>query len=218
MQVDYGDATTVADASDAHSVSRLFPLTFGQPLVHLSCKSGGPAKDPPSFRIGVVFCGRQSPGGHNVICGIYDAIKYHSPKSKIIGFCGGTEGLFMQKTIEITEDLVLAYRNQGVTSNTDAAQLAETFADTKCQTRVVGVPVTLYGDLKNQFVEADVGFDTICKVILSEEVPSSKLTLFDITKRICDAVQARAEQDEAVLSPSVPIISPMNSYERDLIA
>lgn len=30
---------------------------------------------------------------------------------------------------------------------------------------MVGVPVTLYGDLKNQFVEANVGFDTICKVL-----------------------------------------------------
>nr|GEW11734.1 pyrophosphate--fructose 6-phosphate 1-phosphotransferase subunit alpha [Tanacetum cinerariifolium] len=28
---------------------------------------------------------------------------------------------------------------------------------------VVGVPVTLNGDLKNQFVETNVGFDTICK-------------------------------------------------------
>lgn len=31
--------------------------------------------------------------------------------------------------------------------------------------QVVGVPVTLNGDLKNQFVETNVGFDTICKVI-----------------------------------------------------
>lgn len=30
--------------------------------------------------------------------------------------------------------------------------------------QVVGVPVTLNGDLKNQFVETNVGFDTICKV------------------------------------------------------
>ncbi|KAL8253315.1 hypothetical protein R6Q59_037008 [Mikania micrantha] len=52
----------------------------------------------------------------------------------------------------------------GVTSNTDAAQLAETFAEAKCSTKVVGVPVTLNGDLRNQFVEANVGFDTICKV------------------------------------------------------
>jgi 6-phosphofructokinase len=32
--------------------------------------------------------------------------------------------------------------------------------------QVVGVPVTLNGDLKNQFVETTVGFDTICKVAL----------------------------------------------------
>lgn len=32
--------------------------------------------------------------------------------------------------------------------------------------QVVGVPVTLNGDLKNQFVETNVGFDTICKVLL----------------------------------------------------
>ncbi|GKA19869.1 zinc finger BED domain-containing protein RICESLEEPER 2 [Tanacetum coccineum] len=37
----------------------------------------------------------------------------------------------------------------GVTSNSDAAQLAETFAETKCATKVVGVPGTLNGDLKN---------------------------------------------------------------------
>ncbi|KAK8462967.1 hypothetical protein SEVIR_1G300500v4 [Setaria viridis] len=129
----------------------------------------------------------------------------------------------------------------GVTSNTDAAQLAETFAEAKCATKVVGVPVTLNGDLKNQFVETTVGFDTICKVnsqlisnmctdalsaekyyyfirlmgrkashvalecslqshpnmvILGEEVAASKLTIFDITKQICDAVQARAEKDK----------------------
>lgn len=37
-------------------------------------------------------------------------------------------------------------------------------------------------------------FDHFVQVILAEEVDSSKLTLFDITKQICDAVQARAEQ------------------------
>lgn len=31
-------------------------------------------------------------------------------------------------------------------------------------------------------------------MILGEEVAAYKLTIFDITKQICDAVQARAEQ------------------------
>ncbi|KAL6570039.1 hypothetical protein OROMI_014553 [Orobanche minor] len=114
----------------------------------------------------------------------------------------GSEGLFAQKTLEITDDILVTYKNQGgydllgrtkdqirtteqvnaalntcmalkldalvviggVTSNTDAPQLAETFAERKCSRKVVGIPVTLNGDLKNQFVETNVGFDTICKV------------------------------------------------------
>nr|GMD31082.1 pyrophosphate--fructose 6-phosphate 1-phosphotransferase subunit alpha [Ipomoea batatas]GME11060.1 pyrophosphate--fructose 6-phosphate 1-phosphotransferase subunit alpha [Ipomoea batatas] len=284
VRVEFGDATTAADPSGGHTISRLFPHTFGQPLAHFLRAS---AKVPdaqiitehPSIRVGIVFCGRQSPGGHNAIWGLYDAIKVHNPNSTLLGFLGGSEGLFAQKTLEITDDILATYKNQGgydllgrtkdqirsteqvnaaltactslkldglvivggVTSNTDAAYLAEAFAEAKCPTKVVGVPVTLNGDLKNQFVETNVGFDTICKVnsqlisnvctdalsaekyyyfirlmgrkashvalectlqshpnmvILAEEVAASKLTLFDITKQICDAVQARAEQDK----------------------
>lgn len=34
VELEYGDATTVADPSDAQSVTRSFPLTYGKPLVH----------------------------------------------------------------------------------------------------------------------------------------------------------------------------------------
>ncbi|OMP04033.1 hypothetical protein CCACVL1_02208, partial [Corchorus capsularis] len=284
VRVEFGDTTTSLDPADAHTISRAFPHTFGQPLAHFLRAT---AKVPdaqiitehPAIRVGIVFCGRQSPGGHNVIWGLQKALEIHNPNSTLLGFLGGTQGLFAQKTLEITDDILSTYKNQGgydllgrtqdqirtteqvkaalaacndlkldglviiggVTSNTDAAQLAETFAEAKCPTKVVGVPVTLNGDLKNQFVETNVGFDTICKVnsqlisnmctdalsaekyyyfirlmgrkhshvalectlqshpnmvILGEEVAASKLTLFDITKQICDAVQARAAQDK----------------------
>lgn len=42
-------------------------------------------------------------------------------------------------------------------------------------------------------------FEIFWQVILAEEVAASKLTLFDITKQICDAVQARAEQGMQLL-------------------
>ncbi|XP_021717796.1 pyrophosphate--fructose 6-phosphate 1-phosphotransferase subunit alpha [Chenopodium quinoa] len=284
VRVEYGDRTTAIDPADAHAISRYYPHTFGQPLAHFLRAT---AKVPdahiitehPTIRVGVVFSGRQSPGGHNVIWGLFNALKIHNSNNVLLGFLGGTEGLFAQKTLEITDEILSTYKNQGgydllgrtkdqirtteqvnaalasckalkldglviiggVTSNTDAAQLAETFAEAKCSTKVVGVPVTLNGDLKNQFVEADVGFDTICKVnsqlisnvctdalsaekyyyfirlmgrkashvalectlqshpnmvILGEEVAASKLTLFDLTTQICDAVQARAEKDK----------------------
>ncbi|KAG6699723.1 hypothetical protein I3842_08G079400 [Carya illinoinensis] len=284
VRVEFGDATTAADPSDFQCISRCFPHTYGQPIAHFLRAT---AKVPdaqiitehPTIRVGLVFCGRQSPGGHNVIWGLLNALKIHNPKSTLLGFLGGSEGLFAKTTLEITDEVLSTYKNQGgydllgrtkdqirtteqvnaaliscqdlkldglvivggVTSNTDAAQLAETFAEEKCATKVVGVPVTLNGDLKNQFVEANVGFDTITKVnsqlisnvctdalsaekyyyfirlmgrkashvalecalqshpnmlILGEEVAASKLTLFDITKQICDAVQARAGQDK----------------------
>ncbi|PNY08554.1 pyrophosphate-fructose 6-phosphate 1-phosphotransferase subunit alpha-like protein [Trifolium pratense] len=284
VRVEFGDATTTADPSDEPSISRSFPNTYGHPLAHFLRAT---AKVPdaqiitehPPIRVGIVFCGRQSPGGHNVIWGLHSALKIHNPNSVLLGFLGGSDGLFAQKTLEITEDVLSTYKNQGgydllgrtkdqirtteqvnaalatctnlkldglviiggVTSNTDAAQLAETFAVAKCPTKVVGVPVTLNGDLKNQFVETNVGFDTICKVnsqlisnvcidalsaekyyyfirlmgrkashvalectlqshpnmvILGEEVAQSKLTLFEISRKISDAVQARAEQDK----------------------
>ncbi|KAL3830561.1 hypothetical protein ACJIZ3_019363 [Penstemon smallii] len=284
VRVELGDATTAVDPSGSHTISRSFPHTFGQPIAHFlrataKVLDAQIISDHPAARVGVVFCGRQSPGGHNVIWGLFDALKVHNPKSTLLGFLGGSEGLFAQRALEITDDILSTYKNQGgydllgrtkdqirtteqvnaafdactalkldalviiggVTSNTDAAQLAETFAERKCTTKVVGVPVTLNGDLKNQFVEANVGFDTICKVnsqlisnvctdalsaekyyyfirlmgrkashvalectlqshpnmvILAEEVAASKLTLFDITKQICDAVQARGEQDK----------------------
>ncbi|CAL9105526.1 unnamed protein product [Musa acuminata var. zebrina] len=284
VRVEFGDSTTCADPSSEHVIGRAFPHTFGQPLAHFLRAT---AKVPdaqiitehPPMRVGVVFCGRQSPGGHNVVWGLYSAIKIHNPDSILLGFVGGTEGLFAQRTLEITDEVLATYKNQGgydllgrtvdqirtteqvnaaltacrdlkldglvivggVTSNSDAAQLAETFAEAKCPTKVVGIPVTFYGDLKNQFVETDVGFDTVCRVnsqlisnvcidalsaekyyyfirlmgrkashvalecalqshpnmlILGEEVALSKLTIFDITKQICDAVQARAEKEK----------------------
>lgn len=34
VRVELGDATTAADPADVHSISRSFPLTYGQPLAH----------------------------------------------------------------------------------------------------------------------------------------------------------------------------------------
>lgn len=39
-------------------------------------------------RVGIVFSGRQAPGGHNVIWGLYEALKVHNAKSTLLGFLG----------------------------------------------------------------------------------------------------------------------------------
>ncbi|CAN6173892.1 unnamed protein product [Urochloa humidicola] len=207
VRVEFGESTTSIDPKCADIVAQTFPQTFGQKLVHFlepnsMASDAQVIKQHPPIRVGVLFSGRQSPGGHNVIWGIYDAMKARNPHNILLGFVGGTEGLFAKKAMEITDDVLSSYKNQGgfdllgrtvdqirtkeqinaamstccdlsldgliiiggVTSNSDAAQLAETFATHNCKTKVIGAPVTLSGDLKNQFVETTVGFDTVCKV------------------------------------------------------
>lgn len=51
----------------------------------------------------------------------------------------------------------------GDDSNTNAAHLAKYFEAHHAQIAVVGVPKTIDGDLKNQWVEASFGFDTAAK-------------------------------------------------------
>ena len=51
----------------------------------------------------------------------------------------------------------------GDDSNTNAALLAEYFAANGDGIQVIGVPKTIDGDLKNEFIETSFGFDTACK-------------------------------------------------------
>jgi pyrophosphate--fructose-6-phosphate 1-phosphotransferase len=52
----------------------------------------------------------------------------------------------------------------GTFTNTDAAHLAEFFVQKGSNTRVVGVPCTIDGDIKSEYVETTVGFDTACRI------------------------------------------------------
>ncbi len=52
----------------------------------------------------------------------------------------------------------------GDDSNTNAAYLAEFCAQRKLAKTIVGVPKTIDGDLKNEYLDISFGFDTACKV------------------------------------------------------
>ena len=52
----------------------------------------------------------------------------------------------------------------GDDSNTNACLLAEYYAETNANIRVIGCPKTIDGDLKNEYIEASFGFDTACRV------------------------------------------------------
>jgi pyrophosphate--fructose-6-phosphate 1-phosphotransferase len=48
-----------------------------------------------------------------VISGLFDALKGANPASKLIGFLGGPSGILNDKTLEITDQVMDAYRNTG---------------------------------------------------------------------------------------------------------
>ena len=63
--------------------------------------------------IGIVFSGGPAPGGHNVIAGLYDASINANAETRLYGFLMGPDGIIENEAIEITKELVDAYRNLG---------------------------------------------------------------------------------------------------------
>lgn len=103
-----GAATkSVADQED---IKKLFPNTYGMPLITFE---PGEKKNNPVKNVGVILSGGQAPGGHNVICGIFDGLKSLNPANKLYGFLGGPSGLVDHKYIELTKEIVDEYRNTG---------------------------------------------------------------------------------------------------------
>ncbi len=184
----------------APMVSEEFPKTLGNKLVRVDAGPAGAPAGP--MKVAVVLSGGQAPGGHNVIAGLFDALKKANPASRLYGFTGGPTGIIKNKYIELTSDLIDAHRNTGGfdligsgrgkiekpeeleacrenltnlevqalvviggdDSNTNAAFLAEDFLAHGLDIRVIGVPKTIDGDMKNEFIEASFGFDSASKV------------------------------------------------------
>ncbi len=179
-------------------LGNIFPKTLTQPKLTFTIDY---ERERTPLRVGVVLSGGQAAGGHNVISGLFDALKILHSDSQLFGFLNGPDGIINHDYVELTESAIADYRNQGgfdligsgrtkietpeqfkhtvenVTklnldglvviggddSNTNAALLAEHFLEKKLKTRVIGVPKTIDGDLKNDEIEISFGFDTATK-------------------------------------------------------
>lgn len=91
-------------------IKKLFPNTYGMPLVEFV--PGDEAHDK-KINVGVILSGGQAPGGHNVICGLFDALKKLNPANRLYGFLMGPGGLVDHNYMEITADFIEDYRNTG---------------------------------------------------------------------------------------------------------
>ena len=91
-------------------IKKLFPNTYGMPLVEFV---PGEQTSHKPVNVGVILSGGQAPGGHNVITGLFDAIKKLNPQSRLYGFILGPGGLVDHNYMELTKEIVDEYRNTG---------------------------------------------------------------------------------------------------------
>lgn len=198
-EISVKEGAETQSVADQEKVKALFPNTYGKK--EITFEKGVNTSATKVQKVGVILSGGQAPGGHNVISGLYDALKATSKENELYGFKNGPSGLLDDDFIVFTDEYIDEYRNtggfdiigsgrtklesneqfavvaevckkHGITavviiggddSNTNAAVLAEYFAQHETGVQVIGCPKTIDGDLKNDDIECSFGFDTATK-------------------------------------------------------
>ncbi|MBR5565111.1 MAG: diphosphate--fructose-6-phosphate 1-phosphotransferase [Roseburia sp.] len=97
--------------ADQDKIKALFPNTYGKK--EITFEKGTNTSAPKKHIVGVILSGGQAPGGHNVVCGLYDALKATNPENELYGFKGGPSGLIEDDYIVMTDEYINQYRNTG---------------------------------------------------------------------------------------------------------
>jgi len=100
-----------SSVADQEKIKALFPNTYGKKEIVF--EKGKNTSAPKKQVVGVILSGGQAPGGHNVVSGLYDALKATNKENILLGFKGGPSGLTDDKYVEITGDFLDKYRNTG---------------------------------------------------------------------------------------------------------
>ena len=108
VKVKEGEPTQSVGNQD--EIKKLFPNTYGMPLIEFV---SGDKEATNKINVGVILSGGQAPGGHNVISGIFDAVKKMNANNKVYGFLMGPGGLVDHNYVELTKDIIDEYRNTG---------------------------------------------------------------------------------------------------------
>lgn len=109
IAVKEGEKTT--SAADQEKIAELFPNTYGEPEV--TFEKGQNTSATKKQVVGVILSGGQAPGGHNVVSGLYDALKATNKENVLIGFKGGPSGLIEDNFIVFDDAYINEYRNTG---------------------------------------------------------------------------------------------------------
>ena len=109
ISVQVGEPTE--SVADQEKIRALFPNTYGKNEITFT--KGANTSPARKQVVGVILSGGQAPGGHNVICGLYDALKATDKANVLLGFKGGPSGLIDDNFVEFDDEYINAYRNTG---------------------------------------------------------------------------------------------------------
>ena len=139
--------------ADQDKIKALFPNTYGKNEIVF--EKGVNTSENKKLTVGVILSGGQAPGGHNVICGLYDALKATNPENVLYGFKGGPSGLIEDDYIVFGDEYINQYRNTGgfdiIGSGRTKLETEEQFAIVveNCRKHGVNALVIIGGDDSN---------------------------------------------------------------------
>jgi len=158
---------------DEEQIQELFKKTYGKPIITFESIENENASEIKN--VGVILSGGQAPGGHNVIAGLYDALKHANSSNKLYGFLGGPAGIIDGKYVEFTDSFIDEYRNTGgfdiIGSGRTKLETQEQFEKSLevCKKLEISAVIVIGGDDSNTnaallaewFVENNTGIQVI---------------------------------------------------------
>ena len=97
--------------ADQEKIKALFPNTYGKKEIVF--EKGQNTSVSKKQVVGVILSGGQAPGGHNVITGLYDALKATNSENVLYGFKKGPSGLLEDDYLIFDDEYIDQYRNTG---------------------------------------------------------------------------------------------------------
>lgn len=105
------EGAETSSVADQDKIKALFPNTYGKK--EITFEKGTNTSVAKKQVVGVILSGGQAPGGHNVITGLYDALKAADKSNVLLGFKGGPDGLLKNDFVEFDDKFIDSYRNTG---------------------------------------------------------------------------------------------------------
>lgn len=147
------EGEVTSSVADQEKIKELFPNTYGKK--EITFEKGQNTAEVKKQVVAVILSGGQAPGGHNVICGLYDALKATNKDNVLYGFKGGPSGLIEDKYIVFDDEYIDQYRNTGgfdiIGSGRTKLETEEQFeiVEKVCKSHGINAVVIIGGDDSN---------------------------------------------------------------------